>query len=210
MCLIGIAISFDEPSCDMAHGAVSAALCDFFRTGIKCCEGIICIHEINHVCTALIYLNLRTVRSKKKSCFSQSILIKKRIVLPDLNLQICISLAVRHLRDRKIDMKSRSCTLPVLLFHMVTTVAGVKRDIWKCHRNIKRIHPVIRIIRMIVVAVLRKHICVLKIIVTAVVVLELSTNMVMLNGICKRCLVRNTDFVGINTILVIARCVCGI
>ena len=194
----------------MAHGAVSAALCDFFRTGIKCCEGIIGIHEISHICTALIHLNLRAVRSKKKSCFSQSILIKKRIVLSDLNLQISISLAVRHLWDREIDVKSRSCTLPVLLFHMVTTVAGVKRDIWKCHRNIKRIHPVIRIIRMIVVAVLRKYICVLKIIVTAVVVLELSTNMVMLNGIHEGCLVCDAYHVGINTVLVIARCVCGI
>ena len=122
MGFIRCTVSLDKFSCDMAHGAVSAAFADFFRTGIKVCELII-VNKISHIACSVIYFNIRRIGAVKETSLTQGIRIKIREELLDAFLQFRIGFSIRHGRYREIHMELWSRCLAVFHFHVVAAIA---------------------------------------------------------------------------------------
>lgn len=85
-------------------------------------------------------------------------------------------------------MELGSYYLTVLFLHVVTAIVDKKSAVWKCHRHIKQINPVLGIVRVVGIPVLWENIGVFEIAITAVVALISATHMLKFDGIHKEVL----------------------
>ena len=157
---IGIAVSLENPACEMRHGAVSAAFGD--RAGavdVHIPECIIVCFRIVHLkafieCeTAGMELDIGFFCAKEESCRIQRLGIEVREDAVHALFQGAVFCGIRHLIDQEQHMELGTRSFAALFLHAVAAEMNGKGDIRERPAYILRGDPFIRAFRVIVVAV---------------------------------------------------------
>ena len=83
----------------------------------------------------------------------EGVLIEERILLLNLLLHLLIAISVIDRCNHEVDVELRTRCLSILRDHMVTTKGHRIRHIFELFRECLRGDPILRIIRVIVIAV---------------------------------------------------------
>ena len=191
MSLFRIAVPLQDPGCEPAHGIIAASLKN--RTGARSLLflRLIRLHDRTdlfidgHPTFMPDYLS--GIRAKDKPCRVQRIIIEKRVLLLDGDLQTGIYLLICNLFDLKINMKPRSLGLAVLHLHVVAAERYCIGKIPEQLFHLLRRDPLFRILGVIVVTVHDRHIGTDEVFLAAVVLLIFTAHMVLLDGFLQLC-----------------------
>ena len=119
---------------------------------------------------------------ENETCGIQCIAVKKRELLLYGFLQSGISLRIRDRVVREIHMEPRPCGLPALRLHVAPAWEDGIADLRQLFRHVLRVHPVLWIVAVAVVAVRHAAVRLLEIVHAAVAALKLPAHMVERRG----------------------------
>ena len=186
MSLFRIAVPLQDPGCEPAHGIIAASLKNRTGTCAFLPLRFIRLHDradllINRH-PAFMPDHFSGIRAENESCRVQRIIIEKRVLLLDGDLQAGIYLLICNLFDLEINMESRSLGLTVLHLHVVTAERYCIGKIPEQLFHLLRCNPLFRIFGVIVVTVHDRHIGTDEVFLAAVVLLIFTARMVLLDG----------------------------
>ena len=127
------------------------------------------------------------IRTEDESCRIQRIIVEKRVLLLNADLQTGIYLLICNLFNLEINMEPRSLGLAVLHLHVVTAERYCIGKISEQFFHLLRRDPFFRILRVIVVTVHNRHIGTDEVFLAAVVLLIFTAHMVLLDGFLQLC-----------------------
>ena len=123
MSLFRIAVPLKDPGREPAHGVIAAPLKD--RTGARALLLLRLIRLHDRIDLFIdrhppfVPDHFSGIRTEDESCRIQGIIIEKRVLLLDGNLQAGVYLLICNLFDLEINMEPRSLGLAVLHLHVV-------------------------------------------------------------------------------------------
>ena len=186
MSLFRIAIPLQDPGREPAHGVIATSLKDRTGTCAFLPLRFIRLHDradllINRH-PAFMPDHFSGIRAENESCRIQRIVIEKRVLLLDGDLQSGVYLLICNLFDLEINMESRSLGLAVLHLHVVAAERYCIGKIPEQLFHLLRRDPFFRILGVIIVTVHDRHIGTDEVFLAAVVLLIFTAHMILLDG----------------------------
>ena len=198
-----VAVTLQDSSGVVRHRRVPAAFRDD-RTAIAAIRHIgVEVHVVQEggqVHRPVKHLDLGLCRAVEETGRIQGLRVEIREDNIDQLLQVAVLVRIGHRVDGKEHMELGPRRFAVLALQVVAGVVDGKGHIRKRLRDIGRIYPVFRILRMIVVAVYRQAVAADEILVAAIVILILGTDVITLDCGTKRCRVRDLVRMGIRAV----------
>ena len=185
--LIRIAVPFQHPDCEPAHGIVPAALQD--RAGTAASASSACsflfvyrLHLFIHGQPAFMPDALTDIRPIDEPRGIQSIPIKEIPSLVDTDLQRLVLIRIRDLPGLKVHMHPRSRSHTVLILHVVPAERYCIGKVSHHFIQLLRRDPVLRILGMVIINIHDHHVCPEEVLDAAVILLILTADMVHFDG----------------------------
>ena len=186
MSLFRIAIPLKDPRREPAHGVIAASLKN--RTGARALLLLRLIRLHNRADLlidrhpAFMPDHFSGIRAEDEPCCIQRIIIEKRVLLLDGDLQTGVYLLICNLFDLEINMEPRSRGLAVLHLHVVAAERYCIGIIPEQLFHLLRRDPFFRILGVIIVTVHDRYIGTDEVFLAAVFLLIFTAHMVLLDG----------------------------
>ncbi len=186
MSLFRIAVPLQDSGREPAHGVIATPLKDRTGTRALLLLRLIRLHDradflINRH-PAFMPDHFSGIRAEDEPCRVQGIIIEKRVLLLDGDLQAGVYLLICNLFDLEIDMEPRSLGPAVLHLHVVAAERYCIGKIPEQLFHLLRRDPFFRILEVIVITVHDRHIGTDEVFLAAVVLLIFTAHMVLLDG----------------------------
>ena len=186
MSLFRIAVPLKDSGREPAHGVIAAPLKD--RTGARALLlfRLISLHDRTDLFIdrhpPFMPDHFSGIRAENEPCRIQRIVIEKRVLLLDSDLQAGVYLLICNLFDLEINMEPRSLGLAILHLHVVTAERYCIGIIPEQLFHLLQRDPFFRILGVIVVTIHDRHIGADEVFLAAVVLLIFTAHMVLLDG----------------------------
>ena len=206
--LVCVTVFLDDATGKAGHGGVPAALRDdgaltetaVRQLGVK----IVLLQKFGQVHPAWIERDLCCGGAEEESGGIQRIGVKVREDGVDQLLHIAVERRVGHIVDGKEHMEFGPRSLPVLLPHMEAAEVNGKGDAGKVLGYVLRGNPVLRVLRVVVVAIHRETVAPDEVVAVAVAVPVLSADIVVADGGLQRGFIQHHLLVQVGAVAGIA------